>query len=38
MMSGGRTDLTDAAWRKSLRSTGTGSDCVEVAVVLEDRD
>ncbi|GAA3742536.1 DUF397 domain-containing protein [Plantactinospora mayteni] len=24
-------DLTDAAWRKSTRSTPNGGDCVEVA-------
>jgi hypothetical protein len=31
-------DRTDAAWRKSTRSSGTGSDCVEVAAVWEERD
>ncbi|MEU9885220.1 DUF397 domain-containing protein [Sphaerisporangium sp. NPDC051011] len=25
-------DLTHIAWRKSSRSTGSGSDCVEVAL------
>jgi hypothetical protein len=31
MAEGGK--LAAAEWRKSLRSSGTGSDCVEVAVL-----
>ncbi|GAB3966174.1 DUF397 domain-containing protein [Plantactinospora veratri] len=30
-------DLTDAAWRKSTRSTPNGGDCVEVADNLPGR-
>ncbi|MGI5146569.1 DUF397 domain-containing protein [Plantactinospora sp. CA-294935] len=30
-------DLTDAAWRKSTRSTPNGGDCVEVADNLAGR-
>jgi Domain of unknown function (DUF397). len=30
----GSIDLSDATWRKSTYSTGTGGNCVEIAVNL----
>lgn len=31
-------DRIDVAWRESAYSSATGSDCVEVAAVWEERD